>query len=151
MGDLLLEFTYSFRLWKSFPFSAWIASATFCIEPRSTNAKLQRKGTAALSPAQTEPQEGPKPGNGLLSPLRGQERGWVTPNTQGGHKLTPSFGLGSGGAGPGDWEMCADPFTICHRAWLWVSFILLPTEVQSPFTALNIRKEKYPDFRGNQG
>lgn len=39
LGDLLLEFTYSFRLWKSFPFSAWIASATFCIEPRSTNAK----------------------------------------------------------------------------------------------------------------
>lgn len=39
MGDLLLEFTYSFRLWKSFPFSAWIASATFCVEPRSTNAK----------------------------------------------------------------------------------------------------------------
>lgn len=59
---------------------------------------------------------------------------------------TPRFGLGSGGAGPGvpgDHETCADPFTIYHRAWLWVSFILLPMEVQSPFTALNIRKEKY--------
>ena len=39
LGDLLLEFTYSFCLWQCLPFSTWIASAALCTEPRSTNAK----------------------------------------------------------------------------------------------------------------
>lgn len=43
LGGLLLVFTNSFRLWKSLPFSSWIASVTFCMEPRSTNAKLKRE------------------------------------------------------------------------------------------------------------
>lgn len=49
MGALLLEFTHSFRLWKSVPFSSWTASATLCTEPRSTNAKLEEAHGAALS------------------------------------------------------------------------------------------------------
>jgi hypothetical protein len=39
----LFIFTNNFLLWKSLPFSSWIASATFSTEPKSTNAKLKRK------------------------------------------------------------------------------------------------------------
>lgn len=66
--------------------------------------------------------------------------------------MTPRFGLGSRGAGPGvpgDRETCADPFTICHRAWLWVSFILLaPHGGSKSFYCLEHKKGKISRFQG---